>query len=506
MSKGRRVVTRIAKAFVAIAIVAWLTWFVVSLSAEREFEAKVAELRRQGARVEFKDFHRTPTFDDANAATHLREALAALPEDALELPGEAYDIDLHEDSDMDIEEFWPGVEKWVDGLAPWFDVVDRAARLPRCDFGRDTSDWFETSAEHWKISRQISETHAWAIRVLERRGGPAEDAVRMCETLMLWGRKHPPDLLIGYFTTNASDEYLYESIKRVVRLPGVNIASVRALLDSHLAAAEDDEERLRQALDGAFASFLEVARIRTTWTGARRLSGMAFFEPEASTLVRTHMLFRRDRLWRGATRAIEQWQHARSLLENDRPHTWKELKQYWISSPHEEWLPGYLRVDFQAHLAGVQKSRVRHRAQLRIARLGLAALEFHNARGRWPKRPADLEPILPTGVPADPGTGKPFAFEIDGGSTAHRVPCALARLVSRRLRGGGANLLGSPPPAPPQVTCGTGSASRGHRIPPCSSVRTPFSKSSDPERWGRCTVPRATPATKSRSRSSTRTC
>jgi len=430
MTKARRTLTRIATGVVVIALVGWLTWLVVSLAAERDFEAKVSELRRQGVRVSLRDFHRVASFDAENGATILRDAMDALPEDALEEPGEALDLEVWgeagrehwgEDDRRSHAESWRAVEEWVDGLTPWFASVDRAVRLPRCDFGLDTSDWFETSSDSFRLARVIAQTLAWKVRVLERRGVAPNEALRACESLLLWVRKSPPDLLIGQLISMTVEGVAFDLLKRVTTIPGLAVDSARRTLEPLLLNAEHDGPRLRAALDAEFASMIEVARIRASWDGARKLE--LVLEDETSLWLHLHLLVRRDRLWRGATREIEYWQDARSIIEADDAQAWQELTRFSGAVAREDWLPGELRIMHHALLARVQKRRLVHRAHLRVARLGLAALEHRKLHGSWPEYPEGLAPLFPDGVPVDPFTHKPFEFVTD--ESALRIEAAV---------------------------------------------------------------------------------
>ncbi|MHC4952242.1 MAG: hypothetical protein ACYTGZ_00005, partial [Planctomycetota bacterium] len=47
-----------------------------------------------------------------------------------------YDIVIAEEAGIEPEEEdWKAVEKWIEQQAPFYEQVDRAVRMPRCNFG-----------------------------------------------------------------------------------------------------------------------------------------------------------------------------------------------------------------------------------------------------------------------------------------------------------------------------------------------------------------------------------
>jgi len=430
--KTRRILVRLTKLCACLLVLVWLSWLVATLWAERDFEAQVAGLKERGAIVELSALNRPPVPDEANAAVVLRAAAKLLAEDQLEEPAETYDIETwdeidpemwDDDSRRDHEKHWQVIEKWVETLAPWYSAVDRAARLPYCEFGVDYTRGMDVSLRQLEFLRPISETHRWAVRVLERKGAGSGDGVRICETLLLWARKVDPDFLISYLVTNVIDEYACESLKRVARVPGLNIEAARRALDPLLVAAEDDSEHLRKALQSEFAMMPDICRLRATWAGSKKLGANAVFEDPPLVGLRVRMVIRRSNLWNEASRELDLWLRACALLEADGPTAYEELKAFADANEVDSWLPGYLRVGYHRLLPKVQKSRLEHRARIRIARLGLAALEYRKMHGAWPPYAEDLASLFSDGIPIDPFARVPFEFVPDG--TTLRIEAAV---------------------------------------------------------------------------------
>ena len=103
------------------------------------------------------------------------------------------------------------------------------------------------------------------------------------------------------------------------------------------------------------------------------------------------------------------------IIEADAPDAYTELQALAKENVGDAWLPGGMRLGFHIRLRGVQKSRLRHRAQIRVARMGLAALAHRQRHGSWPEYPEELAPLFPDGVPVDPFTLEPCEFALDNG-------------------------------------------------------------------------------------------
>jgi len=404
-----------------------LSWFGCCWFYERQFEAAVETLRARGVRVDLDDFNRPPVPDDRNAALVLRAAMKWCEERELDYCSEAENLDNldalvqefpDEENERDRDKEWQAIEKWVDDLAPWFAQVDRAVRLPECDFGVDYRLGDEASMEPWPMSSRMAVILEWAVRVGERRGGASIDAVRHCETLLLWGRKIDPVFLISFLVAMTVDDRACDLLQRVARHPELDITRTRKLLDPLLVAAEDDRERLSKALESEFAQLADTVRGFATWEGARELSWSyeppLFDEPVLSYGRMAKLVMLRPLLWRTWARECAAWDEGREILERDDRRSHADLKQLVASRRSEHQRFGAGVTSFHGTFPGVQKVRLRHRARLRVARLGLAALEYRHEHGKWPTGPADLATLFPDGIPFDPFTCEAFEFVSDG--------------------------------------------------------------------------------------------
>jgi hypothetical protein len=86
-----------------------------------------------------------------------------------------------------------------------------------------------------------------------------------------------------------------------------------------------------------------------------------------------------------------------------------------------------------------------HSARLRIARIGLAALEHRARAGSWPPSLVDLAPAFPGGVPRDPTSGAAFRLEREG--EALRISAALDPLAPATGEGRSASKAGAHGPS-----------------------------------------------------------
>jgi len=373
----------------ALAVVGW--WG-ASAYYESQFEARLDELRARGVRVDLADFNRPLPPPEQNGAPILQAALAWCEERDLDycdatVYGPSYD-----------DEAWQQIEKWIDDLAPWFEQIDAGVRKPACHFGIDYTDAWEAHAPEFSLSSHIAETLEWRMRVGERRERPASEAVRDCETLLLWGRKIEPVTLLRYLFAVTTDGVACDLIKRAATQPGQDASAMRARMEPLLVAAgADDKQRFAEALESEFAADAQQIRALATWDGG---------ETFGPFLDQPRLLLARPQLWRSAARVADAWERGAKLCLDDTADTPDHLRELVETERDKTRLLGTGTIAFHELLPRVYRQRLKHRANLAVARLGLAALECRAAHGEWPSGPA--------GGPVDPFTREPFKFVREG--------------------------------------------------------------------------------------------
>ncbi len=171
-------------------------------------------------------------------------------------------------------------------------------------------------------------------------------------------------------------------------------------------AAEHDRLVLDVALrDGGFTEALD-AGFRRVETGK--------LDVFATSLGKRRLAFidRVDRLYGEVIEAVslpEPWRvraAVQDLLAHDQG-LWGKTRNE-LSSPGE-W-NGSGPEDFEA-LATIVDDQLLDRAELRLARLLVAARRFAQARGRWPTSHAEALGREPTSKERDPFRGEPFVLE-----------------------------------------------------------------------------------------------
>ena len=379
-------VRRIAIACVVLVLGHWA----VTAYFESGFEAKLNEMRARGARVDLAEFNRPLPPDDENGAPILRAALAWVEERELDYIAETLD------GVPESDEAWEPVEKSIDDLAPWFEQIDAGVRMPECHFGVDYADAWEADMPEFALSILMGNSLSWRVRVGERRKRPAAKAVRDCETLLLWGGKIVPVTFLRYLVAGTVDGVACDLIKRAAAQPGQDAAAMRARIEPLLVAAGADDEKFAEALESEFAMWADQLPVSATWA-----------YPDADGVsVRARLLLARPHLWRTAFRVADAWERGVQLCLDDTADTPDRLREF-VEAEHERTrFLGTNAIAIHDLLPKFYKQRLKHRAHLAVARLGLAALEYRAAHGEWPSGLPD--------APVDPFTREPFELVREG--------------------------------------------------------------------------------------------
>ena len=174
-----------------------------------------------------------------------------------------------------------------------------------------------------------------------------------------------------------------------------------ARLEPHLVAAGADDERFADALESEFAMWVHQIRALATWDESSELL-LSIDEKDDQA----RLLLARPQLWRTAIRVADAWERGTKLCLDDAADTPDRLSELVETERERTRLLGTSAIAYHALLPRIYKQRLKHRAHLAVARLGLAALEYRAANGEWPNGPE--------GGPIDPFTREPFEFVREG--------------------------------------------------------------------------------------------
>jgi len=398
---------------IALLLLVPVTWLGATAYCESEFDRAVDALRSRGVRVELVEFNRPPVPDDQNGAILLRAASDWRKQSDLEVCVWTYDVEgdyLVDEEDR--AEAWGHVAKWIDAHGPFFERVERAMQLPHSDFRPDRSQGWATEVESIPMSKQITEAYEWRVRVAEHRDEPAVDSLASCSTVLRWSRRIDRGFAITYMVTKTVDSVACDMLRRVASMRGFDARAARSQLEPLLRAAEDPA-RLQEAIDGERAVLIYGVRRIATWEGVGDLRWLSLDAPEISDGVRASMTALRPLVWRDGVRTLGMWDRAEQIMASGGTEAFDRLGALasefdWESdgsSVPPLWR--FMSINFRVVPVKIYKFRLTHLAQLRVARVGLACLEFREQHGKWPEGESEL---------LDPFTERPFRLLREGDS------------------------------------------------------------------------------------------
>ena len=390
-----------------------VAWLGATAYCENEFDRAVDALRARGVRVELADFNLPAVPDDQNGAILLRAASAWRKQSDLEACSWAEDIEWDDFLDEeDRAEAWGHVAKWIDAHGPFFERVERAMQLPSCDFRPDRSQGWATIVESIPMSGEIAEAYEWRVRVAEHRDEPAMDSLASCSTVLRWSRRIDRGFAITYMVAKTVDSVACDMLRRVASMRGFDARAARSQLEPLLRAAEDPA-RLQEAIDGERAVLIYGVRRIATWEGVGDLQELSLEPHKISRGVRASMTALRPLIWRDGVRTLGMWDRAERIIASGGTDTLDRLDAL---AGEFDWDSGdssvpplwrFMSINFRVVPVKIYKSRLAHLAKLRVARVGLACLEFREQHGSWPEGESEL---------LDPFTERPFRLLREGDS------------------------------------------------------------------------------------------
>jgi len=397
---------------VAFGVIGW-SWR--ADRAEQRFEDEVDRLRSQGALVDPAQLAAPPIPDEQNAAVPLIEERAQYEASEDEWPlvhvhllRKAIDggAPLPED---EIAEHWAAVEAWIDGSGRLLATLRRAAARPACRFEPKWLDGTTPALEPLSFLLQASTLLEWTVRVGVRRGIPASRLIPDCAAAWRILTFVPPWSSMNCIFRWHQEMRLVRSVERLARWG--DAAGVRARFEP-LLAAEEDPATWIGAMEAERIAVIANVRFLARWTGADGLERLT--DPshavEYELPGRWKRVFTRPQLFRDGLRALERHSRAVAWARDDLRTALRQLRGAEYAAAKGGPYRGFFRLRENSMVTLVENRRF-FLTRIRLTRLGLAALAFHEETARWPDSLAELAPMFPGGVPRDPGSDNAFAYE-----------------------------------------------------------------------------------------------
>ena len=397
---------------VAFGVIGW-SWR--AEQAEERFEDEVDRLRSQGALVDPDRLAAPPIPDDENAAVPLLDAWAQYEASEDEWPvSEVHRLRKAIDGgaalpEDEIAEHWTAVEAWIDGSGRLLATLRRAAARPACRFEPKWPDASTPALEPLSFLWQASTQLEWTVRVGIRRGVPPSRLIPDCAAAWRILTFVPPWTPMNCIFRWHQELRLVRSIERLARRGAA--AGVRARFEP-LFAAEEDPATWIGAMETERIALIANVRTLARWTGADGLERLT--DPgralEHRLPGRWKRVFTRPQLFRDGLRALERHARAVAWVRDDLRTALPKLRGADYAAAQGGPYRGFFRARENGMVTLVQ-NRLLFLARLRLTRIGLALLAFHEETARWPASLAELAPMFPGGVPRDPGSDNAFAYE-----------------------------------------------------------------------------------------------
>jgi hypothetical protein len=366
------------------------------------FESEIARLRAAGHATTPEEWNSDPPAPGENAAPEIDAADAWLiafvgDRDTWKSPGP-----WHGDPQ---ERWWEGLdaseaadlEAFLAALEPYFDRVESALQRPRAWWPLAFDEnGMVTSRELPRVQRLVSLHHA---RTWSRTGGwhpgtPIRVRLRLSRAI------ERPWLFMG-MVAMACAESAARDVRDVLAEGKAAASELRAELDEHL----------RITLSDRMPSLVRAEIVNST-AMLTQFESTGIIDADGKRIRRIDSMGNRlvTRLWFGGPpdmlRALSE------AAEIDDP-TYSVRRRRFIEIDRDA--PGFAQTATLAFPIIVRKA-ARADANLRLARIALAATERRETTGAWPASLDDLRDMFPDGVPLDPFTERAFVYEVRGGA------------------------------------------------------------------------------------------
>lgn len=386
----------------------WVRWIVLPLAAlfavhagwtlvlKWRLERRIEELRASGAPVDLRDLARPRVADEENAAALFAEANAWYDRHLRPEPARlGYGDDLCTDEDRS------EIAEWLARGDAYADLLARAAAKPAL---WQPLDW---EAGPSMVVTALPQTQTAAI-FLENRVRFAEratpQAARELAVLLDWSSKLERRPLLLVLVRWTVDGVAANTLEVLAGKPGFDAREARALLDERFAAA-DDPSLLRDALLGERAFALSMSRKWSDGESPRRV----LLGDDGTGLLNAL-----SESWLGRPLVYQDALRLLDLMEGMLPLADLPPRE---ALPAADALPKSRRVTYFVSgliapvAAKAIRTRMRHQATMRIARVGLALLQLRQETGAWPETLDAVVPLVGAEWVEDPFTGTRLQYE-----------------------------------------------------------------------------------------------
>ncbi len=299
-------------------------------------------------------------------------------------------------------------------------LIERASRMPRCQFPVDWSAGVNATFPHWAKLRKCARLVGARARLLARQGRP-DDALATCATLLRISEAPAQEpTLISQFVLYSIIGITFDVLQDVLNDRQPSAKACRRLSDR--IAKIDITPSFVATLKGeramSLSLFDKLARSRAPRLAAEMLlMGECAEEEEpvlwterekgrAPTLVRLLLATNALAYLDVADRAIELAPLPYREAVRAKPSP-EEVAEKSVS---KGWPPRTLAAILAPGRSLPSAARDAAAARLSLARVALELRAYRAAHGSYPASLAQLQTALATALPADPFTGHPLSY------------------------------------------------------------------------------------------------
>ena len=439
---------RIVAGLLVVGILLLLAWVVLALRQDHALQREIEELRQSGAPTSPTELNPREEGEGCNGAPVLLDALAAMEAyreehriTNIHRPGqpvrqEGYARSGHNYLPADPRSMTPGevgvARRVLRDLDGELTRLEEALGCPRMEFTLDWSPLHQPTFFFRSMGLpELGEVTGAANLLITRaalaveREGDHDRAVGDLALALEVMRRMEARFGLAYLAQSTVLGGILHDLPHLLAVSGLDPATARRQLDPVLLQLDRECDPTR-TLVGERAVTLDLYE-------RMLLFGRAAPDQEALPGWWPRTALRAD------ARAYMRIQES-SLTLAHQPYHERQVRAQALRD-EIDGLPFYCVIARSAGPYGLATclGADHRRRVLRQARLGLAAALFRQSHDRWPREPAELEPLFPGEVPLDnPFTGEPFTFTVTEDSFAIGGPDQRSHEDPFRL-----------PPAPP---------------------------------------------------------
>ena len=393
-------------AVVVAVVLPALVWLVSSAVTGARAQAEIERLRQAGEPA------------DAAGLRKLLPQIAPGEDNAAMLYQEAFDRKVEVAGYQDIAGVprerwttgnWQSARHFVSSNTAYFDSLDRASRVEKCDFPTNWDDLVNAMFPQFARMREVA--RALNLKAeLQLAEGKLDQAAETCATEFRIARHAAQSpTIIAQLVAVAIRGIGAKELQRVLSEGTPSVATCRRLFtevdDPHRVQAWVNAMRGERVFGLDVCARVEQGRYTPGMFGEDRPSGQAYAMLAYGTAGRPFLNLDKQRLLQFTTRNVEAF----SL-------PWREAKAAVDAlEAEEEQLPAYALL--AKMLLPVFKralwSRDKDAAYLGAARIALAAKAYRGEHGKYPAALTDLEKDG-WKLPPDPFTGKAYLYRREG--------------------------------------------------------------------------------------------